>query len=138
MAWLVAPGGWAMVAGMEEAPLGPGRERRVSDRVRVRMAVAVHLLDPRADGTPADHAVMVMTGELVDVAVDGRGAAVRVPVGPTIPVGGPVRLSFDSGQTVVGVVVSRLGLRGKSRLGVRVDRDDRKRLRELAVDPSRD
>lgn len=105
------------------------RERRASDRIRIQLAVSIHI---PADGHgPA----RVLTGELVDIARDGRGAAILIALGQSVPLGGPIHMRFATGDDVPGIVVSRLGLKRCSRLGVRVDATGHGRMRALLVDP---
>jgi hypothetical protein len=49
-----------------------------------------------------------------------------------VPVGGPIGLDLGDGTSVRGVVVSRMGMRERCRLGIRIDVEDRGHLRSLA------
>ncbi|MDD9966869.1 MAG: hypothetical protein OXR73_11625 [Myxococcales bacterium] len=101
------------------------RERRSSGRVRLQQTVSIHI----PDGPGSKRA---LTGELVDVAVDGRGAAVLVALGQSVPIGCDVSLRLADGQHVTCVVVSWLGLKRCGRVGMRVHETGHALMRSLA------
>ena len=104
----------------------PHDERRATRRLSLDLPLEVQLPEGSASQP------RLVFAQLVDVGVDGRGAAVRVPVRSRVPVGGPVSLLLEHDAPIRGIVVSRLGTSRYDRLGIRIDPDCREHMLLLA------
>lgn len=107
-----------------------GRERRAIERVMMTMQVEVRI---PSEAPPAR--ARMLQAELIDIGRDGRGAAVVVGVSGDLPLGAPITVfTRDDGRGIHGTIVSRIGMSGRYRVGIRIDEQSRDRVQSLIPD----
>lgn len=99
-----------------------GRERRQSLRIELKLALRVRLGRPSKGPIPLADAEPI-GAELIDAGEDGRGAAVLLPQGEPIPLGASIALLRSGQPDICGIIVSRMGMQARFRVGVRVNSD---------------
>ena len=101
---------------VDQVPIA-SRERRQAARVAIRLPLVVRFPETAAN---LDQGVVA---ELMEASVDGRGMALTLAGTCQVLVGATVSILVGDGPTIAGIVISRMGMHARFRVGVRVHLD---------------
>jgi len=101
---------------VDQVPIA-SRERRRAARVAIRLPLVVRFPETAA------HLDEGVVAELMEASVDGCGVALTLAGSCQVLVGATVSILVGDGVYIAGIVISRMGMQARFRVGVRVHRE---------------